>query len=187
MKTIILSILLIGIITTSCSAQKKIAALSDNVITKAKLETYMIKKEKQKVTIENSNNKFANIKQSSPNLPINISLRPYYIKLDIQELTKICAKHINTNDLETLADVKYAGISIDLRTNTNGKVLEISFFTDGNSILSLQQIEGIEYDIKTSNIVNIKPEAEKYLKNSNFVLVDTAIYFDDILKVKKAL
>ena len=188
MKSIVISILLIGIITTSCSAQKKIAALSDNVITKAKLESYMIKKEQQKVTIENSNNKLTNIKQTSPNLPFNIPLIPYYVKPNLQELKIIFAKYMTIKELENLSINSFAGISIDIRCNTTGKIREVLFFTDKNSILSLEQLENIEHDIiTTKNMITIKPEAERYIKGSNFLLVDTRLVFSDILKVKKTL
>jgi len=180
-------IMLIGIINTSCSAQQKIATLSDNITTKAKLETYTIKKEQQKATIENSKNKLANVKQSSPNMPIGIALVPYYVKIDLKELTKICAKHISLNELESLTTSKHANIFIDMRTSIEAKVLEVSFFTDQNSILNLKQLESIENEIKTKNLITIKPEAERYIKGSNFLRINAIIYFDDVLKVKKTL
>ena len=187
MKTLIITILLTGIITTSCSAQKKIATLPDNVATKAMLETYLIKKEQKKVTIENSKNKFANIKQSSPNLPINIAITPYYFRPDLKELTMICARNITLKELENLATNKYAGLTIDLRTTVDGKVLELSFFTDDTSILNLQQLENIEHEIKANNPIIIRSGVEAYVKGSNFLRITSKIYFDDMLKVKKTL
>ncbi|RYF10235.1 MAG: hypothetical protein EOO42_22880, partial [Flavobacteriales bacterium] len=131
MRTI-LFILLIGI-TTSCVAQKKIASIDNNITLKAYTENFTVRKQQKKATIENAKNKLNSVRQVSPNLPINMSLRPYYIKLDLQQLTKILADNIPLRDLESLANIKNAGISIDLRTDVTGKVLEVSFFTDENS------------------------------------------------------
>ncbi|WP_316769431.1 hypothetical protein [Pedobacter frigiditerrae] len=187
MKTLAIFILIIGIGTSSCSAQKKIASIDNNVTLKADLENYTVKKQQKKATIENTKNKLGSVRQVSPNLPINISLRPYYIKLDLQQLTKILAINIPLKELESLASNKNAGISIDLRTELTGRVLEVSFFTDENSILNLKQLELIESEIKEAKLVTVKPEIEKYIRGSNFLLVDTRIVFEDILKAKKTM
>lgn len=186
MKTTIF-IVLTGF-TLSCTAQRNIASLESNAAVKANLESYIVVKQHRKVSIENIKNKLNGVKQNSPNLPLNISLRPYYIKLDLQQLTIILAKNIAIREMESLANIKNAGILIDLRVDVTGKILEVSFFTDDNSTLNLKQLEIIENEIKkASQLIVIKPEIERYIKGSNFLLVDTKIYFENILKIKRTL
>lgn len=186
MKTFAIFIFIIGIGISSCSAQKKIASINNNITIKAHNENYTITKKQKKVTIENSKNKLSLVRQNSPNLPINMSLRPYYIRLDIEQLTKIFAENIPLKTLESLSLIKNSGISIDLRTDVTGKILEVSFFTDEDSILDLRQLEYIENEIKTAKLITIKSEIERYIKGSNFLLVDTRLIFSEILKVKKS-
>ena len=62
MKTLAIFIIIIGIGTSSCSAQKKIAALDNNTTIKANVEKYAIKKNQKKVTIENSKNKLSSVR-----------------------------------------------------------------------------------------------------------------------------
>lgn len=187
MKNILSLILVTCFISFSCAAQKKIASFTENEIVKTNMGSYKIKKANKKVTIENTSNRLSNVKQNSPNLPINMKLNPYYIKLDLTQLTKICSKYISLEDIKGLSQTTNAGLFIEIRTDLKGKVLEVSFFTDENSILDLQQLESIENDIKSVKLIAIKPEADKYTKGSNFLLVDAKIYFEDMLKVKRTM
>lgn len=74
MKNLITYILLMGVITISCSAQQKIAVLENNKIVQTDLIKYKIINSAKTAVIENRNNILTNINRSSPNLPANINL-----------------------------------------------------------------------------------------------------------------
>jgi hypothetical protein len=50
---------------------------------------------------------------------------------------------------------------MDIRTDIYGNTLEVVFLTKQNSILSLDQLELIEKEIKTTKLVSMKPEILK--------------------------
>ena len=164
-------------------AQTPIAELKDGSINKAITQSYLVKKPSKYIDIENINNKFTNIKQHSPKLFYQLGWPE--IAIDQIKLRKICAKYISKQQLEILAaGEKYAGIMINIRTDINGKTLEVGFFTKQNSILNLNQLELIEQEIKTTKLVSMKPEILPLLEGSNYYLVWPSIHFEDMLKVK---
>jgi hypothetical protein len=165
-------------------AQTPIAELKDGSINKAITQSYLVKKPSKYIDIENINNKFTNIKQHSPKL-LGSQLGFRDIAIDQIKLRKICAKYISKQQLEILAaGEKYASIMINIRTDINGKTLEVGFFTKQNSILNLNQLELIEQEIKTTKLVSMKPEILPLLEGSNYYLVWPSIHFEDMLKVK---
>jgi hypothetical protein len=165
-------------------AQTKLADLKDGSISTATTQSYHIKITNKKINIDNINNKFTEIKQNSPRLYGQVLTKPDIV-IDMAKLGKICAKYISRNQLETLAGgVKYAGLMIDIRTDINGNTLEVGFFTDQNSILTLNQLEMIEKEITLTKLVSMKPEILPLLEGSNFWLVWPKIDFEDMLKIK---
>ena len=164
-------------------AQTTIAELKDGSINKAITQSYLVKKPSKYIDIENINNKFTNIMQHSPKLFHQLGWPE--IAIDQIKLRKICAKYISKQQLEILAaGEKYASIMINIRTDINGKTLEVGFFTKQNSILNLNQLELIEQEIKTTKLVSMKPEILPLLEGSNYYLVWPSIHFEDMLKVK---
>ena len=73
---------------------------------------------------------------------------------------------------------------MDIRTDIYGNTLEVVFLTKQNSILSLDQLELIEKEIKTTKLVSMKPEILRLLEVSNYYLVRPRIHFEDMLKIK---
>ena len=184
--TILVNICLI--LSVSCMAQNLLSQLKDGETVKGTSQWYKSKKEGKLIILENTQNKFSNVKQSSPNLPINLTPSKFDIIFDKAQLTKICSQYIDIQQLETmLIGNKYSGINIDIRTDLTGKILEVGFYTEQNSLLKLQQIEQIENEIKKRNLVTIKPEMLRYLEGSNFWLIYPKIYYDDLLKVKQEM
>ncbi|MES2418233.1 MAG: hypothetical protein V4541_08580 [Bacteroidota bacterium] len=185
MKTILSALLFISL-TTSCLAQKEISALSDNSLVKAKRIQYHIKKLQKIITIDNIANKLTNIKQSSPNIPLNATSFDFYYKnLDLAQIIHICADALSLEQIEEMLKTKNSSIFINIKSNLGGVPLEITFAVDKNSILSLKQIEEIEINIKKQIRITFKPEATRYLKDSNFMVSNPSIWFTDILKAKK--
>jgi hypothetical protein len=169
-------------------AQNLLSQLKDGETVKGTSQWYKSKKIGKYIGIENTQNKFANIKQNSPNLPINLTPSKFDIILAKDKLTKICAKYITLQQLVTMAPIEKSGLMIEMRTDIYGKILEIGFFTDQNSILNLQQLEEIEDGIKTrSDLVNIKPDIRRYLEGSNFWLIREKFYYVNILKTKQEM
>ena len=168
-------------------AQNLISNLKDGETVQAINQKYKAKKIKKSILIENITNKFTNIKQNSPNVYHHIP-GPPDIAVDKALISKICAKYISKQQLETLAaSTEYAGLMFEIRTDIYGKTLEIAFFTAQNSILSLQQLEQIENEIKIAKLVHIQPKVLYQLKGSNYWLVSPKIYYDDLLKVKQGM
>ena len=181
-KTIWINVLFV-LLCSSSFAQTPIAELKDGSINKAIIQSYLVKKPSKYIDIENINNKFTNIKQHSPKLFHQLGWPE--IAIDQIKLRKICAKYISKQQLEILAaGEKYAGIMINIRTDINGKTLEVGFFTKQNSILNLNQLELIEQEIKTTKLVSMKPEILPLLEGSNYYLVWPRIHFEDMLKGK---
>jgi hypothetical protein len=169
------------------SAQTKLADLKDGSINKAITQSYRVRKTTSYVIIDNINNKFTNVKQNNPKY-FGLILEKPDIVIDQAQLSKICAKYISKQQLEILASgIKYTGLRIEIKTNINGNTLEVGFLTDQNSVLTLVQLEEIEKEIKTTKLVNMKPEIVKLLEGSNFWQVSLKIYFEDILKVKQGM
>lgn len=165
-------------------AQTKLADLKDGSINKALTLNYQIKKTSKYIDIENINNRFTNIKQNSPRLHGQILTKPDIV-IDMAKLSRICAKHIKKQQIETLAaGIKYAGLMIDIKTDINGNTLELSFFTEQNSILTLNQLENIEKELMTIKLVSMKPEILPLLEGSNFWRITPTIIYEDLLKVK---
>lgn len=164
------------------SAQTKLADIKDGTVNKAIKESYRVRKTSKYVIIDNINNKFTNVKQNTPNY-FGLILEKPDIVIDQALLSKICAKYISRQQLEKLAaGVKYAGLMIEIKTDIYGKTLELGFVTDLNPIISLEQIEQIEKEIKTTKLVNIKPEIVKLLEGSNFWQIRPTIHYEDLLK-----
>jgi hypothetical protein len=172
---------------TSSFAQNLISNLKDGETVQAINQNYQTKKIKKSILIENINNKFTNIKQNSPNVYHH---RPGYphIVVDEAKLSRICAKYISKQQIETLAaSDENAGLMFSIRTDIYGKTLEIAFFTEQNSILSLQQLEQIENEVRIAKLVHIEPKVLYQLEGSNYWKVRPLIYYDDLLKVKQGM
>ena len=187
MKAII-CILLIGF-TTSCVAQKKIANLKDNTIEKALSNKYSIKKEVNGISLNSTSNKFTGVKQISPNMAPNETnlLAPLDRKNALAKLTKICADIITLNQLEELIKTNNSSLFIRVKTNIEGKPLELEFYTKANSILTLNQLEGIEKEILQHFTIKLAPYAINIVKGSNFLTFDFSIFYENILKIKKEI
>ena len=185
---VIFTITLCSTISTSCLAQSLLSNLNDGETAKAINQKYKVKKTEKYITIENINNKFTNVKQNSPKLFGQLLVKPEIVTNRAQ-LIKICAKYMSRQQIETLAaGAKYAGLTIIIRTDIYGKTMEVGFFTDQNSILTLQQLEQIENEIIKAKLVTINPKDLPYLQGSNFWQIDPTIYFyDELLKVKLEL
>jgi hypothetical protein len=185
--SIIKTICIIILTTTSSFAQNLISNLKDGETVQAINQKYKAKKTKKYISIENINNKFTNIKQNSPNVYHHIP-GPPDIVVDKARLSRICAKYMSKQQIETLAaSDEYAGLMFEIRTDIYGKTLEIAFFTAQNSILSLQQLEQIENEIKIAKLVHIQPKVLYELEGSNYWQVSPKIYYDDLLKVKQGM
>lgn len=185
---VIFTITLCSTISTSCLAQSLLSNLNDGETAKAINQKYKVKKTEKYITIENINNKFTNVKQNSPKLFGQLLSYPEIVTNKAQ-LNIICAKYMSRQQIETLAaGAKYAGLTIIIRTDIYGKTMEVGFFTDQNSILTLQQLEQIENEIIKAKLVTINPKDLPYLQGSNFWQIDPTIYFyDELLKVKLEL
>lgn len=185
MKTIIF-ILLIGV-TSSCVAQKKITNLKNNTIEKGIINRYTIKKDTHGVSLNNIANKFTGITQVSPNMAANETnlFSPLDRKNMLVQLTKICADIITLSQLEELIKIDNSGLLITIKTDIEGKPLELEFYTKTNSILSLNQLENIEKEILQHFTIKLAPYTVNVVKGSNFLKFDFKIYFINILKHKK--
>jgi hypothetical protein len=168
-------------------AQTTIAELKDGSINKAVTQSYLVKIADKKINIDNIHNKFTNIKQNSPNVYNHIPGYPDIV-VDEARLSKICAKYISKQQLITLAaSAEYAGLMIKIKTDIYGKTLEVAFFTDQNSILSLQQLEQIENEVRIAKLVHIQPRVLHELKGSNYWQESPLIFYKYLLKVKQGL
>ena len=168
-------------------AQTTITELKNGSINKAISQSYSVKITDKRISIENINNRFTNIKQNSPKLYGHIP-GPPDIVLDEEQLNKICLKYINKKQLQTLVsnDI-YALLMINIRTDIYGKILELNFFTDQNSILSIQQLEQIENEIKSTKLVSITPETSIRLEGSNYWRLWPFILYDDLLNLNQGI
>jgi hypothetical protein len=185
-KYLLFSFLLV-LLQLNSFAQNLISNLKDGETVQAINQKYKTKKIKKSILIENINNKFTNIKQNSPNVYHHIPGFPDIV-VDEAKLSRICAKYISKQQIETLAaSTEYAGLMFEIRTDIYGKTLEIAFFTAQNSILSLQQLEQIENEIKIAKLVHIQPKVLYYLEGSNYWQVSPKIYYKYLLKVKQGL
>jgi hypothetical protein len=185
-KYLLFSFLLV-LLQLNSFAQNLISNLKDGETVQAINQNYKAKKTKKYISIENINNKFTNIKQNSPNVYHHIP-GPPDIVVDKALLSKICAKYISKQQLETLAaSDEYAGLMFEIRTDIYGKTLEIAFFTEQNSILSLQQLEQIENEVRIAKLVHIQPRVLHELKGSNYWQVSPLIFYKYLLKVKQGL
>jgi len=172
---------------TSSFAQNLISNLKDGETVQAINQKYKTKKIKKYISIENINNRFTNIKQNSPKLNIDIPGNPDIV-VDEVKLSRICSKYISKQQLETIVsnDIS-AGIMFSIRTDIYGKTLEIAFFTEQNSILSLQQLEQIEDEVRIAKLVHIQPKVLHYLEGSNYWQVRPLILYRELLKVKQGM
>lgn len=168
-------------------AQTPVAELKDGSTYKAITQSYLVKIADKKINIDNTNNKFTNIKQNSPNVFHHIP-GPPDIVVDKALLSRICAKYISKQQIETLAaSDEHAGLMFSIRTDIYGKTLEIAFFTEHNSILSLQQLEQIENEVRIAKLVHIQPKVLYELKGSNYWKVSPLIYYKYLLIVKQGM
>lgn len=182
---IIIFILLIGF-TISCAAQKKIASLNDNTIVNVAAAKYSVTIKSDRITLQNTLNKLNNVKQVSPNLSPNIRLlEPPYGKQALAQLTEICADIITLNQLKELIKINNSSLFISIKTDLNGKPIELYFYTMANSILTLNQLEEIEKEIMNSFSITIKAYNAPFIKRSNFLTFDFNMYFENVLKLKK--
>jgi hypothetical protein len=164
--------------------QTKLAELKDGTVNKAITQSYLIKIKDNKINVDNIHNKFTNVKQNSPKLFGQLLVKPDIV-IDQKKLSKICAKFINIQQLEKLINgMKYAGLMIKVRTDIYGKTLEVGFFTDQNSILTLSQLEMIENEIILTKLVSMKPDILPLLEGSNFWQIRLTINYVDLLKIK---
>lgn len=184
LKSTLSQILFMICITTSCIAQKKIADIKSNSIISAGNKNYIVKTMSGGIRIENQSNRFINLKQTSPNLPNHIVLENYYKKIDVNQLTAICAKIISLSELEKMANVKNAGLQIDIKSNLKGDPIDVLFFTEENSSLTIKQLAEIETLIKESVKIYIRLDAKPYIEGSNFLSTNVTIWFTDMLKAK---
>ena len=186
---IIFTITLCSTISTSCLAQNLLSNLNDGETAKAINQKYKVKKTEKYITIENINNKFTNVKQNSPKLFGQLLVKPEIVTNRAQ-LIKICAKYMSRQQIETLAaGAKCAGLTIIIRTDIYGKTMEVGFFTEQNSILTLQQLEQMENEIIKAKVVTINPKVLPFLEGSNFWQIRPTIFYfyNELLKVKLEL
>lgn len=182
MKTLTTLLLLIGIITTSCSAQQKIANIKDQDVVKTKFSQYKIRKDNKTATIENVGNKLSNVDQLSPNLPKNINLGNI-TKYDENEILKILVNIISQNQIqEAVNKRKNAALFIRVKSNLEGVPIELEFLTDENSNINLSQIQDIETAIRSNLRIKIDKKLDKFLKGSNFISTDITIWLRDLVK-----
>jgi hypothetical protein len=168
-------------------AQTPIAELKDGSTNKAISQSYSVKITDKRISIENINNRFTNIKQNSPKLYGHIP-GPPDIVLEEEQLSTIFLKYISRKQLEALvASDIYAGLMIDIRTDIYGKILELDFFTAKNSVLTLQQLEQIENEIKSTKLVTITPETSIRLEGSNYWRLWPFILYDDLLNINQGM
>jgi hypothetical protein len=188
-KQSILIFTLLIIFTFSSMAQRIISSLSDGEIAKGTDQWYRAKITNNQILIENTQNKFTNVKQYSPNMDPTYRPSKFEISLDKDRLLSMCCKNVSQQQLETLAlGNQYAGVMINIRTDNSGKIIEINFFMDKNSSLNLQQIEQIENDIKLSkDLIKITPNMQKILAGSNYWLIYPYMVFSTMLKMKKEM
>ena len=186
---VIFTITLCSTISTSCLAQSLLSNLNDGETAKAINQKYKVKKTEKYITIENINNKFTNVKQNSPKLFGQLLVKPEIVTNRAQ-LIKICAKYMSRQQIETLAaGAKGAGLTIIIRTDIYGKTMEVGFFTEQNSILTLQQLEQMENEIIKAKLVTINPKVLPFLEGSNFWQIRPTIFYfyNELLKVKLEL
>jgi hypothetical protein len=180
-------IIILTITTTSSFAQNLISNLKDGETVQTINQKYKVKKIEKSILIENINNKFINIKQKSPKLYGDIPGRPDIV-VDEPKLAKICSKYISKQQLERLVagDIN-AGIMFNIRTDIYGKTIEIAFFTEQNSILSLEQLEQIENELRATKLVHIQPKVLYFLEGSNYWQESPLIIYSKLLKVKQGM
>ena len=67
--------------------------------------------------------------------------------------------------------------------------MEVGFFTEQNSILTLQQLEQMENEIIKAKVVTINPKVLPFLEGSNFWQIRPTIFYfyNELLKVKLEL
>ena len=186
---VIFTISLCSTISTSCLAQSLLSNLNDGETAKAINQKYKVKKTEKYITIENINNKFTNVKQNSPKLFGQLLSYPEIVTNKAQ-LNIICAKYMSRQQIETLASGdKGAGLMIIIRTDIYGKTMEVGFFTEQNSILTLQQLEQMENEIIKAKVVTINPKVLPFLEGSNFWQIRPTIFYfyNELLKVKLEL
>lgn len=141
------------------------------------------------MSLKNTTNKFTDVKQISPNMAPNETnlLAPLDRKKAVAQITKICAEIITLNQLEELSKINNSGLLITIKTNVEGRPLELEFYTKANSILTLNQLENIEKEILQNVIIKLASYTTKVIKGSNFLTFDYKIYFENMLKAKKAI
>lgn len=173
-------------ITTSCAAQIKMTTLKNNTVERASVSRYNVKIEENMISLINTSNKLTSVRQISPNMHPNETdlLAPLDRKKAITQLTQICANYISRQDMESLKRNKYPWITMRIRTDVNGKPLELEFHVQANSNLTLVQIEKIEKDILQNFSFHLAPYTKNVAKGSNFLTFLYAIHYDNMLKIK---
>jgi hypothetical protein len=174
--TLILAIL-------SCKAQQPLYLIQETKVN-ANITTYSLNRTGNYIKIENQKNKLSETKMIAPNLSLEMSTQPI-MKVDKQKLTLICARILPLQKLQKLPKGIVDGLSIRIRCNTLGTPLEVSFLTETNSILNINELESIESLIKKEIKATYFPKMETFLIGANYINIDTKVYYKDILEVKQ--
>ena len=183
MKKIFL-ILAIVFCIMACKAQQPIAKIAGDKV-KVNNKSYILKRPNDKVTeIINSDNKLKNVKQVAPNIPSDLKL-PAYTKVDEKLIAKICADVIPLSKLQKLPKGYGDFLFIDIKVNTQGEPLEMEFLVRNTSLISLNEIEQIELEIKKKFKVTFKQGIEKYFSGANYFNLYIPIAYNEMLKAKE--
>lgn len=181
-KNIILACLFLAM-SLACTAQKTVSKI-ENGLVKGKLITYRVNQSIPSfISIENNSNKLSNLKPIAPNWPANVAS---FKKITIDEklLAAICAEALQPEKVKRLPMGPIDALAIRIKADANGKPMEISFLTEQNSILTIEELENIEMDIKKSILLYIAPDFKRYLIGANFIVFDAQVFYKEILAAK---
>lgn len=182
-KHMIIACLSLGM-SLACTAQKPLSKIDDGLV-KSNINSYKLDKSNSSfISVENSSNKLSNTKPIAPNWPANVSSFKK-ITIDQKLLTLICAEGLPIEKVKNLPTGPIDALAIRIRADISGKPLEISFLTEKKSILTVNELEKIELEIKKRIIINIAPDFKRYLVGANFIVFDTQVFYNEILLAKR--
>ncbi|MGY3054655.1 hypothetical protein ACVWYG_002862 [Pedobacter sp. UYEF25] len=135
MKYLTLILSSVVFIIVSCKAQVPIAKLNGDKVT-LNARTYKVENDGKKyVFIKNTSNRLEDVKQVAPNLPSGLTTS-YHVTIDKKLLTKICAEIISAERLRKMPQGVTDWLGIDLKYDTKGAPLEMSFVIRNTSLIS---------------------------------------------------
>jgi ABC-type phosphate/phosphonate transport system substrate-binding protein len=176
MKTniIIVTCLFLGM-SVACKAQKAISKIDAGIV-KSKGLTYKLDNSNSKyIEIKNTANQLANVKYSAPNWPANLS-PSRVITTDRNVLVAIFREVLNQERIKQLPTGRHDALFIHIKSDLNGKTLNISFVAQKNSTLTIEDLEKIENEIKKRVKVHILPDYKRFLVGANYIVLDVQIY-----------